>query len=66
MANHGRIDEMLFYAQLIEDYDRVITYHMQRRDYKLALEVLSKAPVAKVRQTKRDKSQKNRVFEASI
>jgi len=42
IASHGRVEEMLYFAILIEDYERVITYHLQQNDYKEALSVMSK------------------------
>ncbi len=33
ISSHGRVEILLFYANLIEDYDRVITHHLQRGDY---------------------------------
>ena len=35
---------MLFYAILVEDFERVISYHIQQGDYKKALEVMAKQP----------------------
>jgi hypothetical protein len=29
ISSHGRIDELLYYAMLIEDYERVISYYIQ-------------------------------------
>lgn len=31
MASHGRIKELLVYAELIGDHDRLIQYHLQVR-----------------------------------
>ena len=42
MASHGRVDEMLFFAALIKDFERVITYHFQQGDYQKALVIMSK------------------------
>ncbi|CAG8666814.1 6521_t:CDS:10, partial [Racocetra fulgida] len=42
IASHGRTDELLFYAELIGDYDKVISHWIQEKDYKRALDVLSK------------------------
>ena len=42
LASHGRTDQLLFYAVLIGDYERVITHWIQHKNYKVALEVLSK------------------------
>ncbi|RLN56931.1 hypothetical protein BBJ29_000880 [Phytophthora kernoviae] len=32
ISSHGRPDELVFYATLIEDYEKVITYHVDRGD----------------------------------
>ncbi|KAF0458989.1 vacuolar protein sorting protein 18 [Gigaspora margarita] len=42
IASHGRTEELLFYASLICDYDKVISHWIQAKDYKQALDVLSK------------------------
>lgn len=42
IASHGRTEELLFYASLIGDYDKVISHWIQEKDYKQALDVLSK------------------------
>ncbi|KAF9187387.1 hypothetical protein BGZ50_001965 [Haplosporangium sp. Z 11] len=42
LASHGRTDQLLFYAVLIGDYERVISHWIQEKNYKNALEVLSK------------------------
>jgi len=44
ISSHGRIEEMLYYATLVEDYERVISYHIQQGDYPLALAVMAKQP----------------------
>lgn len=36
----GLVEELLFYADLVEDYERVITYHLQQEDYSLAIDKL--------------------------
>ncbi|CAG8443250.1 6027_t:CDS:10 [Acaulospora colombiana] len=42
IASHGRTEELLYYATLIGDYDKVISHWIQERNYKQALDVLSK------------------------
>ncbi|CAG8582248.1 14325_t:CDS:10 [Acaulospora morrowiae] len=42
IASHGRTDELLYYATLIGDHDKVISHWIQERNYKQALDVLSK------------------------
>ncbi|KAG0029033.1 hypothetical protein BGZ81_004192 [Podila clonocystis] len=42
LASHGRTEQLLFYAILIGDYERVISHWIQEKNYKNALEVLSK------------------------
>ncbi|KAK8803432.1 hypothetical protein WA158_001126 [Blastocystis sp. Blastoise] len=37
LSSHGCVEEMLYYAKLIEDYDRVLAYHIQQQDYASAL-----------------------------
>eukprot|EP01133_Synstelium_polycarpum_P000223 gene223-271_t len=41
ISSHGAIDELLFYAKLIEDYERVISYHIQHQQYDVALNMLT-------------------------
>lgn len=38
----SRLDELLFFAELQEDFDRVITHYIQTRQYKEALDTLKK------------------------
>jgi hypothetical protein len=40
IASHGRIDELLFYANLIGEHERVLEYHLQRGNHDAALTVL--------------------------
>uniref|UniRef100_A0AAV1T4Z4 Pep3/Vps18 beta-propeller domain-containing protein n=1 Tax=Peronospora matthiolae TaxID=2874970 RepID=A0AAV1T4Z4_9STRA len=40
ILSHGRPDELVFYATLIEDYEKVITYHVDRGEYGAAIELL--------------------------
>jgi vacuolar protein sorting-associated protein 18 len=40
ISSHGRTKELLFYATLIKDYDKVIGYHVQHAEYEKALDVL--------------------------
>lgn len=43
LSTHGRAEEALFYATLVEDYDRVLAHHANNGpDYKAALDVLRK------------------------
>lgn len=42
LASHGRTEQLLFYAILIGDYERVISHWIQEKNYRNALEVLSK------------------------
>ncbi|KAF9428590.1 hypothetical protein BGZ94_001853 [Podila epigama] len=42
LASHGRTDQLLFYAILIGDYERVISHWIQEKNYRNALDVLSK------------------------
>lgn len=40
--NYGRTEEMIFYAKMIEDYDRVLVYYIQQQEWKLAIENIGK------------------------
>ncbi|KAF8953441.1 hypothetical protein CPC16_003759 [Podila verticillata] len=42
LASHGRTEQLLFYAILIGDYERVISHWIQEKNYRNALDVLSK------------------------
>jgi hypothetical protein len=42
LSSHGRMDELLFFAELLGDFERVITHYIQVCDYKRALETLKK------------------------
>jgi vacuolar protein sorting-associated protein 18 len=44
ISSHGRIDDLLFYAKLIKDYEWVIQYHLQQNDYDSALDILRDLP----------------------
>ncbi|KAF0697671.1 Aste57867_11642 [Aphanomyces stellatus] len=48
IASHGRTDELVFFAGLIEDYEKVVTYHIHRGEYGAAIELLRGAPTQKV------------------
>jgi len=44
LSAHGRSEEALFYATLVQDYERVLAHHANNGpDYKAALDVLRKA-----------------------
>ncbi|KAJ3071653.1 hypothetical protein HK102_006394 [Quaeritorhiza haematococci] len=42
IASHGRTDELLYFAELIGDYERVITHWLQERKWAKAIEVLGR------------------------
>lgn len=42
IASHGRSDELLYYASLINDYDRVISHWIIEKNWEKALETLCK------------------------
>lgn len=42
ISSHGCIDELLHYATVIEDFERVISHHIQHQNYKPALDLLAK------------------------
>ncbi|RHY78201.1 hypothetical protein DYB34_002015, partial [Aphanomyces astaci] len=48
IASHGRTDELVFFASLIEDYEKMVTYHIHRGEYGAAIELLRGAPTPKV------------------
>ena len=41
IASHGNVEDLVFFATMTEDYERVITHHIQHGEYTQALEVLS-------------------------
>lgn len=45
LSSHGCIEELLFFARRIEDYDRVLTHHIQREDIASAIFILQEVPV---------------------
>ncbi|XP_041430146.1 VPS18, CORVET/HOPS core subunit S homeolog isoform X1 [Xenopus laevis] len=42
LASHGDTDHMVYFAVLMQDYERVVAHHCQHDDYNEALNVLSK------------------------
>ena len=42
ISSHGLMDEVIKYAMLIEDYERVISYFITKKEYIKALEILAK------------------------
>ncbi|KPP69938.1 vacuolar protein sorting-associated protein 18-like [Scleropages formosus] len=42
LASHGNVDDMVHFAVVMQDYERVVSHHCQHEDYGAALEVLSK------------------------
>ncbi|CEG37781.1 vacuolar protein sorting-associated protein 18 [Plasmopara halstedii] len=48
ISSHGRPDELVFYATLIEDYEKVITYHVDRGEYGAAIELLRSVETSKI------------------
>ena len=40
ISSHGRVPELLFYAGLVKDYERVLTHYMQLGKWDTALETL--------------------------
>lgn len=44
VSSHGRVDELLFYAELVKDYARVVHHHMQHKKWESALRTLREAP----------------------
>ena len=41
ISSHGRTEDMLYYAEKIDDFERVIAFHIQQQDYKRAITVLA-------------------------
>ena len=50
ISSHGRVMELLFYASIIEDFERVITHYIHEREHDNAIDALRSAPFAKVEQ----------------
>ncbi|KAK7098433.1 vacuolar protein sorting-associated protein 18 homolog isoform X3 [Littorina saxatilis] len=44
IASHGDVEDLVFFARLMEDYERVISHHIQHENYRGALECLVKQP----------------------
>lgn len=44
IASHGNVEDLTFFASLIEDFERVIAHHVQSGDYIKALDLLYKQP----------------------
>jgi hypothetical protein len=42
MSNYNCIDEMIYYATLIRDYDRVLAHYLNEKQWTHALDVLTK------------------------
>jgi hypothetical protein len=47
IASHGRVNELLYFAQVINDLDWVLNYHLQQGNYFQALEILGKVDPSK-------------------
>ncbi|KAN0042926.1 hypothetical protein ACTA71_010558 [Dictyostelium dimigraforme] len=66
ISSHGAIEELLFYANLIEDYERVISYHIQHQQYEKALSILTtldkpKPPPSQQQQQQQQPQKNNRL-----
>lgn len=44
IASHGDVEELVFFARLMGDYERVIVHHIQHENYRGALDCLIKQP----------------------
>ncbi|KAL5007275.1 hypothetical protein ScPMuIL_016081 [Solemya velum] len=42
IASHGDVEDMVFFACLMQDFERVVSHYMQHDDYEGALKVLNK------------------------
>ena len=51
IASHGDVEDMMFFAVLMRDFERVISHHLQQDDYHSALSVLAKQVRCYSRQT---------------
>ena len=40
ISSHGLVEELLYYADLAEDYERVITYYLQQEQFSMAVDRL--------------------------
>jgi hypothetical protein len=40
MSSYDRMDEVLYYCELVKDYERIVSYHVQNRDCSAALAVM--------------------------
>ena len=40
LTSHGDLDDLIFFAEHVQDYERVILLYLERRDYDKALETL--------------------------
>lgn len=48
MSSHGRIEDLLHYAEVIKDFDKVVGYHIQQRSYDKAIETMRKLDSSKL------------------
>jgi len=44
ISSHGRVSDMLFFAELISDYERIIAHYIRTHEYSHALETLARLP----------------------
>lgn len=44
ISSHGDVEDLVFFARLMEDHERVISHHLQHKDYQHALDCLTKQP----------------------
>lgn len=42
ILSHGQVQEVLYYAMIMEDYERVISHCITEGDFEQALEMLNK------------------------
>lgn len=45
MSSYDRMDEVLYYCELVKDYERIVSYHVQNRDCGAALAVMGSKDV---------------------
>jgi hypothetical protein len=48
ISSHGRVEELLYYATLIGDFEKVAAHHVQRSEWDKALDVVAKQNAAEL------------------
>jgi len=42
ISSHGRTDELLVFAELVKDYERMLVHYLQEKEYEKAINILNK------------------------